>query len=511
MLPDEIRDRTRSRLWSDDITFIPEDAIIVPGLSDSHAHMLEYGKNAQLALEGTKTIEETVVRVRNFILSDEALLNDKSRVVFGGGWDHTVWPNASFPTAADLDSDPVIRGRKVVLQSKDCHALWLSSAAMDTCSELPDEVEGGIVVRGSNKAPTAGVLLDNAQELLHLPPVTEEELRARFRATVKDALSYGLTSIHDAGLDPASLDFFEREAKRLEELPIRIYAMRHFDEHEPYWGNTIIPYERAANGRLSARSVKVFADGALRTGGAALHHHYHDNPSTAGFMRLSERVLRDDIPRFLKDGWQVNVHAIGDRANGLVLDAFESALAGANVTALRPRLEHAQIMTAEDMKRLGSLGVIASVQPTHAISDMSYAEDRLGPTRVKQLYAFRSILDGGSRITLGTDFPVEDMNPFKTFYAAVTRTTPDGTSPHGEDGWFPEQCLTREETLRGLTIDPAYASFSEDILGSIEPGKYADLTVLSQDIMKTPVSRIMHTKVLATIIDGKVVYGGLSG
>ncbi|KAL0563848.1 hypothetical protein V5O48_018213, partial [Marasmius crinis-equi] len=217
----------------------------------------------------------------------------------------------------------------------------------------------------------------------------------------------------------------------------------------------------------------------------------------------------DDIPRFLKDGWQVNVHAIGDRANGLVLDAFESALEGTNITALRPRLEHAQIMTLDDMTRLGRLGVIASIQPTHVISDMSYAEDRLGSTRVKQLYAFRSILDGGSRITLGTDFPVEEMNPFKTFYAAVTRTYPDGTSPHGNGGWFPEQCLTREETLRGMTIDPAYASFTEDILGSIEPGKYADLTVLSQDIMRVSVDSLMKTRVLATVIDGKVVYGDL--
>ncbi|KAG7091704.1 hypothetical protein E1B28_008106 [Marasmius oreades] len=475
---------------------------------DSHAHILEYGKTAQLELEGTKSVDETVKLVRQHILSNPDLLGDKSRVIFGGGWDHMSWSTRQFPTSKDLDSDPVIRGRRVVLQSKDCHALWVSLAALDTCGEIPSDIEGGVVVTDVNSNPT-GVLLDNAQELLKLPHPTEDELRSRFLTTVKDALSYGLTSIHDAGLDPMSLDFFEREVAREKSLPIRIYAMKHFDEQELYWGNTTIPYSGAANGWLSVRSVKIFADGALRTGGAALHHHYHDNPSTKGFMRLSEDVLVSVIPRFLKDGWQVNVHAIGDRANGLVLDAFESALKDANVTALRPRLEHAQIMTKEDMERLGGLGVIASVQPTHAISDMSYAEDRLGPSRVHQLYAFRSILNSGTRIALGTDFPVEEMNPFKTFYAAITRTTVSGQSPHGRGGWFPEQCLTREETLRGMTIDPAYASFTESTLGSIEPGKLADLVVLSQDVMRVPVDRIMETKVVATVIDGKVVYGDL--
>ncbi|KAI3603895.1 amidohydrolase, partial [Moniliophthora roreri] len=355
------------------------------------------------------------------------------------------------------------------------------------------------------------------------------------------ALSYGLTSIHDAGLDPISLEFFEREAKR-RTLPVRVYAMKHFDEREEYWGGSTRPYSGA---RLSVRSVKIFADGRRsknrrRSGRSIadhscsvvvtygyplkLHHHYHDNPSTNGFMRIPKDVLFDVIPRYMKDGWQVNVHAIGDRANGVVLDAFEEALKDANVTALRPRLEHAQIISKEDVERLGKLGVIASIQPTHAISDMSYAEDRLvsfyrkmqekalvdphqGPERVRNLYAFRSIISSGARITLGTDFPVEDINPFKTFFAAITRTTPDGHSPHGDGGWFPEQCLTREETLRGMTIDPAYASFTESTLGSIEPGKLADFVVLSQDIMTVPVQEITKTKVLATVIDGKVVYG----
>jgi len=255
--------------------------------------------------------------------------------------------------------------------------------------------------------------------------------------------------------------------------------------------------------------VKIFADGALRTGGASLYEPYADNPTTRGFMRLEPEILFDVIPKFLHDGWQVNVHAIGDRANGIVLDAFEASLQGVNVTASRPRLEHAQFMTEADMKRLGRLGVIASVQPTHVISDMWYAQERLGPERVKGLYAFRSLIDSGARITLGSDFPVESMNPLSGFYAAVTRMSPNGKSPHGPGGWFPEQCISRQEALRGMTIDPAFASFTEDILGSLEVGKYADYVVLSQDIMSVPVNSILATQVLATAMDGKLVYGDI--
>ncbi|THU95686.1 amidohydrolase 3 [Dendrothele bispora CBS 962.96] len=524
--------------WHDGprIVYIPMESIVVPGLSDSHAHIMEYGENRQLPLEGTLTVAETVSRVRNYSVSNPDIHSDKSLVVRGGGWDHTSWPNGSLPTSDELESDPVLKGRLIILQSKDYHALWVSPRMLEMCGDLPETVEGGVVVRDEHGKPT-GVFLDNAQELVNraAPSLTEQELVSRFTFTVNTALSYGLTTIHDAGLDPSSLEFFERLVNiqviitilpliqchivadltrqiTRSRLPIRIYAMKHFEENMTYWGNLTKPYSGIAGSRLGAGSVKIFADGALRTGGAALHHHYHDNPSTTGFMRLSEKVLFDVIPQFLYDGWQVNVHAIGDRANNIVLDAFEAALDGANVTALRPRLEHAQILTTEDMERLGRLGVIASIQPTHAISDMLYAEGRLGPERVKGLYAFRSIISKGGKITLGTDFPVEDMNPFKTFYAAITREATEGGSPHGDGGWFPEQCLTREETLRGMTIDPAYASFAETILGSLEPGKKADFVVLSQNIMDekaVPARKILQTKVLATVIDGEVVYGNL--
>ncbi|KAF8441416.1 amidohydrolase family-domain-containing protein [Boletus edulis BED1] len=489
------------------IRYINDESIVVPGLSDSHAHILEYGANQQLPLEGGKSINETVALVRDYIVEHPDVYLDRSMFIEGWGWDHTSWPIEEWPSADALDEDPVIRGRPVVLQSKDCHALWVSKMVLQQSGPFPIDVEGGVVVR-DELGNLTGVLLDNAQQLVKKPISTEADLRRRFAITAKDALSLGLTSIHDAGLQPISLQFFERQAAE-GLLPIRIYGMRYFDEAGPYFGNISKPIVNAGNGRLNVRSVKIFADGALRSGGAALYEPYHDNPRTKGFMRLDEEVLREIVPRFLKDKWQVNVHAIGDYANSVVLDTFEAALKDVNVTALRPRLEHAQILREEDMIRVGRLGVIASVQPTHATSDMWYAEARLGPERVKGLYAFRSLLDHGARLALGSDFPVEDMNPLSGFYAAVTRLSPDGVSPGGPSGWFPEQCLSRVQALRGLTIDAAYASFTEDTLGSITPGKRADFVVLSQDIMSISVDQILKSRVQATFIDGELVYGSL--
>lgn len=486
------------------IRYIPPGAIVIPGISDSHGHILEYGDTQLLPLEGTKTIEETVTRVRNFILANPDVFEDKNKFIVGGGWDHTVWPTSRWPSANDLDSDPVVQGRPVVLQSKDYHALWVSSKAIEVSMPLPDDVEGGVIFRNASGYPT-GMLLDNAQDLMKTPALTEQDLLKRFKLAVSHALSYGLTSLHDAGFDPKSLAFFKRQTSK-GPLPIRIYGMTYFDERGEYWGNTTQRIFDTGT-RLTARSVKIFADGALRTGGAALYEPYTDNPSTNGLMRIPEDVLFKVVPQFLRDGWQVNVHAIGDRANGMVIDAFQASLKGINVSALRPRLEHAQIITKEDSIRLGQLGVIASVQPTHAISDMWYAQDRLGPERVKNLYAFRQLIDSGARLTLGSDFPVETMNPLHGFYAAVTRLSPKGDSPHGPGGWFPDQRLTRVEALRGMTIEPAYASFTESSLGSLEPGKQADFVVLSQDIMTIPASEILSTRVLATAIDGEVVFG----
>ncbi|PPQ95932.1 hypothetical protein CVT26_016153 [Gymnopilus dilepis] len=453
---------------------------------------------------------ETVSFIADYIKSIPELEMDKSRIVGGWGWDHAAWDIEQMPTSDDLEANPTVAGRRLILQSRDGHAIWVSRRILLENQPYPDAVPGGIIVRDEAGNPT-GIFMDSAQELIKRTPLSENDLKRHFRTTVQEALSSGLTSLHDAGLTPESLAFFQRQAaaEQLPVLKIRIYGMTYFDEERPYWGDKTKVHMGATSDRLSSKSVKIFADGALRTGGAALYEPYADNHATNGVMRISIEVLKKVIPRFLQDGWQVNVHAIGDRANSMVLDAFESALKGTNLTTARPRLEHAQIMTKEDMRRLGELGVIASIQPTHAISDMWFALDRLGPERVKGLYAFRDIVDSGARITLGSDFPVDEINPLKGFYAAVSRLSTDGTSPHGAGGWFPNQRLTRTEALRGMTIDPAYASFTEDVLGSLVPGKRADYVVLSQDLMTVSVERILETKVLATSIDGEIVFGAI--
>jgi len=281
---------------------------------------------------------------------------------------------------------------------------------------------------------------------------------------------------------------------------------------DEYWGFQI---ERLINygkhRRLTIRSIKIIADGALGSWGAALLKPYSDKPENSGAMLLKTGTLSKLVTQFWKDGWQVNIHCIGDRANHEVLDIFESIIEGtnkANVTEWRPRIEHAQILTQDDLKRVGRLGVITSVQPTHATSDMWYAEERLGPKRIKGAYAYRTLLEVSPNhiLPLGSDFPIEGVNPLLGFYAAVTRLSIDGTSPHGDGGWFPEERLTREQTLKGMTLDAAYASFSEEWLGSLTPGKKADFVVLDRDIMTVPTEEILQTKVLATFIDGKPSY-----
>ncbi|KAL1740761.1 amidohydrolase 3 [Schizophyllum fasciatum] len=501
-------DSVKANYGSISLYFAPEGAMIIPGMTESHMHTFLHANYRMLPLEEAKDIPAAVALVRNYILNDPDVYNNKSKVIEGFGWDSTIWPENRWPTAADLDADDVIHGRQVVLRSKDAHAYWVSGKTLEVNAPYPDsDVEGGKIVRDEDGKPV-GVFVDNAQTLIASPVYTDEDLLKKLTYTMNDALSYGITTVHDAKLDPKEIDFFYRQALA-GNLKVRMYGMHFFNEEEGYFGNVSKAVVGAGNGFWTQRSVKIVADGSLRSRSSCLYEDYSDEAGNRGFMRVSAEVLEEVIPMFLRDGWQVNVHGIGDRANGYVVTALEKALSGVNVTGARPRIEHAQLMSDEDIVRLGKLGVIASIQPTHVTDDMWYAQDRLGPKRVEGLYAFRKIMDAGSRITLGSDSPVETMNPIAGIYAAITRLTPGGRSPHGADGWFPKQRLTRLEALRGYTIDAAYAAFTEDRLGSLERGKRADFVVLSQDVMKVPVKDILGTKVLATAIDGEVVYGAL--
>ncbi|CAE6496675.1 unnamed protein product [Rhizoctonia solani] len=477
-----------------------------PGFHDAHAHVLQWGWASQLPLRGSQTIEEILSKVRHYVQTAPL---EPGAWIEGQGWDQTLWGGA-FPTAADLDKDPMLKDKPIVLARTDVHAYWVSNEVIRRLGPLPDKVDGGEIIRDADGNPT-GIFLDNAMMLVDgaKPQWTDAQRLRFFRRTVKDALAVGLTTIHDAATYVPDIEFFKRMATE-GKLPLRLYLMGHVSS-DAYWGSQLpnITAAESADGRLMLRAIKIFADGALGSWGSALLEPYSDRPDTTGILRRSPEVLRSLIVDFYKNGWQVNTHCIGDRTNKIVLDAYEEVLKGSSDTDRRLRIEHAQILTQGDLKRMGRLGVIASVQPTHATSDMGYAETRLGPERIKGAYAWRTLIENGATVTTGSDFPVEGINPLLGFYAAVTRLAPDGTSPHGSGGWYPEQRMTRHEALRGMTSHAAYASFQEHKVGRIAKGLRADVTILSQDIMTVRADEILGAGVVATLIDGRVVYGML--
>ncbi|KAF9054163.1 amidohydrolase family-domain-containing protein [Panaeolus papilionaceus] len=510
------------RVASPKVHQIREGSSIVPGLTDAHAHIVENGYMLQLPLMGCQSVQEVVDRIKAYILSHPDVQNDKSKWIGGMGWDQTKWESKQFPTAADLDRDPLLQGRLIALSRVDGHARWVSPAVLEHMGELPEEVDGGLIVRDSDGKPT-GVFVDNAMELINMPPWSEERVQEFFELTIKQALSYGLTSIHDADTKLDHIHFFKKMAEQ-GKLPNRVYMLGNIASDE-YWGDQLPRMiNHGKHGRLNLRGIKLYSDGALGSWGAALLEPYSDDPSTSGLLLSNPETIEKLVRQFWKDGWQTAIHCIGDRANREVLNIYEKLLkenatiTGSDISditdAKRPRIEHAQIFEKTDLERIGRLGVIASVQPTHATSDMWYAETRLGPERIKGAYAYQTLLKASSKgvLPLGSDFPIEGVNPLLGFYASTARLSPDGTSPHGPKGWYMNEALTRAQALKGMTLDAAYASFAENEIGSLVKGKKADFVILDRDIMdeaQTPLSKILDTKVLATVVDGTVAYGEL--
>ncbi|KAF8797602.1 hypothetical protein BYT27DRAFT_7204413 [Phlegmacium glaucopus] len=491
------------------VIHIDPQAIVVPGLADAHAHIVENGLMMDLPLAGSESIQDVVERVKAYILSHPDVQNDMTQWIVGWGWDQTKWSITEFPKAADLDQDPLLKGRLICLSRVDGHSRWVSPAVLQQMPDLPDKVDGGLVVRDEQGNPT-GIFIDNAMNLVPIPEWSEETMSRYFELTMKEALSYGLTSIHDADSKVGMIKVFKRMAET-GKLANRLYLMGNIPSNE-YWGNQLprlINYGK--HGRLNLRSVKLFADGALGSWGAALLAPYSDKPDEHGLMLSSPEILESLVQQFWKDGWQTAIHCIGDRANQVILDIYEGILtrSGGNVTEWRPRIEHAQIFAPSDLKRIGDLGVIASVQPTHATSDMWYAEGRIGSERIKSAYAYQTLLSVSPKhiLPLGSDFPVEGVNPLLGFYAAVSRLSVYGTSPHGSGGWYLNEGLSRTQALKGMTLDAAYASFAENEIGSLSPGKKADFVIFDKDIMTIPLHQILETKVKATVVDGKAAYG----
>ena len=470
------------------------DGTILPGLTDAHGHLYGLGLSLDVVnLTGTKSLDEVIARVK-----ERAATTPKGQWIVGRGWDQNDWPVKEFPTAAALDA--ALPDHPVFLRRVDGHAAVTNSAGlrMAGVTAASKDPDGGRVIRDANGSPT-GTFVDAAMDLIedHMPAPTPEQRKARVLAAANAIAANGLTEMHDAGIDGATIAAVKEliDEKR---FPIRVYGMLGDNDallRTWFASGPLVDY----GGRLTVRAVKLYADGALGSRGAALLEPYSDDPGNSGLMLAKPEHLEDVAKRGRAAGFQINTHAIGDRGVRNVIDAYANA---GVVASDRFRVEHLQVIAPADVPRLVERGIIASMQPTHATSDMYWAEARLGPERVQGAYAWRTVLDAGGRLALGSDFPVEDVNPFFGIFAAVTRQDQQQW-PAG--GWSPSQRLTLAEALRGFTKDAAYAAFEEQSRGTIEPGKLADLTIVEGDLFAMP--ELYKAKVKYTIVDGEVVYG----
>lgn len=469
----------------------------LPGLIDAHGHVLALGQErVQADFRGSPSLQDALARVKGF-----AAANPGNPWVLGAGWNQSLWTGKQFPTAKDLDA--AISDRPAALSRIDGHAVWVNSRALQIAGitrDTPDP-KGGQIVRDSRGEAT-GVLVDAATGLIerHIPQPTDADIKRALTAAMNELAALGLTGVHDAGIDAQQYRLYQ-QLGAAGELPVRIYAML-ADSKEARDIISTGPKASQFDDRLQMSAVKSWVDGALGSRGAALQSDYSDQPKHHGLMLYTPEELRSLAQLTASKGWQLNVHAIGDAGNHLVLDTFESMLTREQRLALRPRIEHAQVVSSEDIPRFAQLGVIASMQPTHATSDMNMAEDRVGAERIKGAYAWRTLLNTGARLAGGSDFPVELPNPFLGLYAAVTRQDREG---HPPGGWYPQQKLSREEALRLFTIDAAYAARMETSTGSLEPGKWADFILIDRDYFTAPPSEIDDIKVVATYVAGKKV------
>lgn len=481
------------------------EATVVPGLIDAHAHVFELGINQlQADLTGARSKAEALQRLRDYASKLPA-----GQWLIGHGWDQNDWADARFPEAADLDAE--FPDRPVWLQRVDGHAGWANSAAMRAAGRdlggdwQPD---GGRIVRGGDGRAT-GVFIDDAMALIEhaCPPLQPAAVEQALSLGMQAAVRHGLTGVHDAGVDLNTLRAYQRLADR-KQLPLRITAFAAGD------GDALQALCRDGlyqhpSGRLKMRTVKLYADGALGSRGAALLRDYSDDHGNRGLLRMSPEAMAETIAKARRCGVQVATHAIGDRGNREVLDLYARALGDdASRADHRWRIEHAQILAPEDLPRLAALHVVASMQPTHATSDMPWAEQRLGPQRIDGAYAWRRLRDSGARLALGSDFPVESVDPRLGLFAAATRTDAEG-NPLG--GWHPEEKLTAFEALRGFTLDAAYAGFAESEVGSLAAGKRADFVVLAEDPLAVDPAQLRTLKLQATYVDGKPVWRSEAG
>jgi predicted amidohydrolase YtcJ len=472
---------------------------IIPGMTDAHAHLFGLGEFLHdIDLKDTRSYDAIVAMVADKVKSTPA-----GRWIKGRGWDQNKWGNTAFPTHEALSR--VSPNNPVVLERIDGHALLVNAATMKLAgvTAATKDPAGGRIERGANGEPT-GVFVDNAMALIDrvVPPLPHDEAKVATLAAIAEANKYGLTGVHDPGEPKPVLDLFEELAKE-KNFNLRVYAMISDDSSALDYYFKRGPQSALYDSHLWIRSIKLYADGALGSRGAALLDPYTDDPKNVGLLKSTQAHLTDVSTRALRNGFQVATHAIGDRGNRVALDAYEAAFKAVPKVDHRFRIEHVQILDHADVPRFAQMGVIPSMQAVHQTSDMYWAPNRIGYARTFGAYAWRSLLNTGVIIPNGSDVPVERVNPLYSFHAAVSRQD-DNNWPPG--GWFPEQMMTRDEALKSMTIWPAYASFEEKDFGSLTPGKFADFVILDRDIMTVPASDILGTSVVATYIGGKAVY-----
>lgn len=472
---------------------------VLPGLIDAHGHVFGLGEMlTQLDLSATTSLPQALAAIGDYARADA-----KAAWVRGRGWNQENWKLGRFPTAQELDG--VVADRPAWLERVDGHAGWANGRALALAGitdQTPDPVGGKIVRDAAGHA--TGVLVDAAQAMIQkvLPQPTEQEARTMLDRALGTMASVGLTSAHDAGIGIAE-DRLYRDYADHGKLTARIYGMvkgtgADFDRLAQNG-----PLDTYGHDMYALRAVKLYADGALGSRGAALLAPYTDDPHSHGLLFHSNGEIDAMIAKAMKKGYQVNVHAIGDAGNRQILDIFAKEIPANRGQALRHRIEHAQVVTPADIPRFKSIGIIPSMQPTHATSDKNMAEQRIGPERIKGAYAWRMFLAQGSRIACGSDFPVEAPNPFFGIHAAVTRQDASGNPIAG---WYPEQEMSLKEAFRCFTLDAAYAGHQEKTQGSLEAGKYADFIVIDRDLFKISPYDIHKIGVLETWVGGQQVY-----
>lgn len=483
-----IRNRYRAKL-----TYDAAGQHIYPGFADGHCHFYGYGLNKQkVDLQGARDWDEAIARVEAF-----AKTHPGNDWILARGWDQNRWPVKEYPDNTRINA--LFPDRPVLMQRIDGHAAVVNEAALRAVGMDPEKsIEGGLMLKRDGRF--TGVLIDNAVQLFQ--PIMEQASEATKRQALLDAqrdcFAVGLTMVHDAGLDPGTIDLI----KRMHEegiLKMRVYAM--VSDSAPY----LEQFARSgaiATDRLSVRSVKVYADGALGSRGALLKQPYSDMPHHHG-LQLASREHFEQVARWCAEhGFQMNTHCIGDSANRLLLDVYAQVLGGSNDK--RWRIEHAQVVSAIDRDLFARYSIIPSVQPTHATSDGPWAGDRLGEARLADAYAYEALRKTMGLVALGTDFPVEGIDPLQTYRSAVLRQAADGWP---EGGYQISNALSRRDALMGMTIWNALAAFRENELGTLEVGKLADFTVVNADLEKASPEALRLAKVTATWVNGEKVFG----